>query len=1357
MRLKDGRAAKNSMTNPKKKKKKKEEILFEYIRNNNSEAVQLLNCIWLYCFYQNIKTLGKNVRVLQNGKGNGPLLVKDLLTLRMNINDAYEYFQTILSTALKIYGEKKDEYISHMNHVVGRQGDYSGHAPLSDVYSGDTHLKDLSFGEDSYVNNVIDILYARESDQPGEERNDQKGEQRHDRHDDQSGSSKGEREALHSRLEIVRICISNIFKILGDLHRYKCYFFEEKKKKNEMKACLNYYKALSYYRYSGHLFNQLTLLYTTGNPIKCLFFYFLSLIAVKPAPNRDAVVMYMESVLSGGKGLVKWLARLRGAGGSGSVDLGTPVSNPCNGETSCKLGRGIFYIKTKERHFLPSIKGSENEGKDTIYHQRERHHDKVNPRAGKKHTDGKKEGSSNGGHGTTKENLAEKELNEAIFNFYMSYFKIVKLLFSKINMNKFEKKKNKFIYYTNRYIKLQYYNSRREDTLMLKNIILIIFTLLSLVIYVITNQHDQGYRNPRGSFFYGNVNVSKYVYKNEQIYFSFLLIHELLLSCEDFYTNFFPSYLSVFIYTLYWFRNEPSVWEVDLDRCTEEDNRERDHLVKQYHEDYRGKSVYGRRAIRGEKNTPGERTTLHSSAARRPPWERRKGEPPFSKQNRYNQVVEDPCDDPEFAHNKDIIKSIKELLMGIKVKEEIPLNDTSLLRYKLREDFYIYPFLSGLQFSSVDGGGNHSAEKGCKVASSQWSSLSNVAYQQFGSNHVDIKCNQLPFERNNHRGGSHLTNFDDSNEEDVVLLKNPLFVKASSLYMNGQIVDPRDDASKGINCYNDLYEMSAISGNNVHSSERQGGSNGTGHTYESASANDSQGRNSSGEQSDDGVALNRHRMCHPKECSKRDHYIAAVVDIPNDEPLEEVADHVRIMRFRSLTQGVLNENEKQRVYAPNACKEYLATRGRGEIRQDHFPNADGIAEMTVVEVPHVADTTSRGRGSQEYTTPIGAEVCKNEMSCTMSRSDDDNKTGNVMSDHTGSYRAHPNGGINQNDYFNYPVLESFHQVRSDDLGSMPNGNVENDDSCKDVMDGRFNSSNEMTKGSDEASLGANSEDLSYPSSPMEADSSIDAMTQLVRIPFQADDFHKGEGKAKALMGKLPKGQVPMDRITSASCKRDSSSSPHNYEQPHQMRNGTVWVEEGNPTLQKMVILDGKNIGTRYQDNYNKYFDPFRIKVVLDYYRFKKYQVKIVIPQEYVMHGRNDLLGKNPNRDYYPLQVQNSSEGEDFILTGNALLFFQNLHILGCLIVHPLESYYAFCVNLVQRWNSCFVTNVTLSELNMKVHELEQPPLKSIASHFISYTFLGDEFLPNPTFRWPAICKVQVRVVSASNRERFVVK
>ncbi|ANQ07233.1 Uncharacterized protein PCOAH_00016560 [Plasmodium coatneyi] len=1317
MRLKDARAAKNRMTSPRRKKKKKEEILFEYIRKSNSQAVHLLNCIWMYCFYKNIKTLTKNVRELQNGKGNSPRLVKYLLTLRINIDDAYDYFQGILSTALKIYGEKKDEYISHMNNVVGRQNDHSGHAPLSNVYSGDIHLKDLPFGEHSYVNNLIDIFYAKLSDRNGDQRD---------------GEIRGVLADLHSGLEIARICISNLFKILGDLHRYKCHFFEENKKKNEMKACLNYYKALSYYRYSGHLFNQLTLLYMGGNPIECLFFYFLSLIAVKPAPNRDSLVMYMESILSGGKGLANLLARLReGSSRSGerrkqggSVDVGSAVCTPCDGETSCKLGRGIFYIKNKERHLLPSVKGSEKGVKNTIYYQKDKHYNKVKHQVREKHTEKKKEGSSNNGHGSTKEKAAEKEFNEALFNFYMSYFKIVKLLFSKIDMNKFEKKKNKFIYYMNRYIKLQYY-SRREDTLMLRNIILIIFTLLSLVIYVIRNQNEQGKKNPRGFLFYRNVNVSKYVYKNEQIYFSFLLIHELLLSCEEIYTNFFPSYLSVFIYTLYWFRNEPSVWDVHLGNCTEEDNRERDHLVKQYHEDYRGKSVYGRRH----------------------PWGGRKCEQLIAQQNSYNQVVEDPCDDPEFAHNKDIIKRIKDLLMSIKVREEMPLNDNSLLRYKVREDFYIYPFLSGLQFSSLDGGGNHSSESIGEVASSQWSSLANVVYPHFVPNQVDIKCSQLSFQRGNHRGVSHHTNFDDSNEEDVVLLKNPLFVKTSSVCMNGEMVDLKDDADKGLNCYNDLYDLCAISGNNVHSSEREGVYNQKGHTDDSASsANSSEGMNTSRPHSDDGVSLNAHRMLHPEEFYKRGHYIAAVEDIPNDEQLEEVANRVRIMRFRSLTQGWLKENGKQSMQVRNVCKKYLAAQTREEIHQGNCPNADGIAEM-----PQVACVASPEKGSQEYTTPIVAEVCKNEMSCTMSRSDDDNKTSNVLSEHqngvqdksdrSGSYKVYPNidGGINQNDYFNYSVLESFRQVRGDALGCMPNCNVENDHSCKNVVGGKFNSSSEMTKGSDKASLDASLEDMSYASSAAEEKSILDDMAELVRIPFQANHLHNGEGQTQAPMVNTLGGEVQAEKITLATCKRDSSPSGYNNEQPHHMRNGTVWIEEGNSTLQKMVILDGKNIGTRYQDNYKKYFDPFRIKVVLDYYKIRKYEVKIVIPEEYVMHERDDHLDKKiPNRGYYHLQVHNSSEVPDFILTGNDLLFFQNLHILGCLIIHPLESYYAFCVHLVQRWNSCFVTNVTLSELNMKVREFDKPPLKNIGAHFISYTFLGDEFLPNPTFRWPTI-------------------
>ncbi|CAA9987536.1 conserved Plasmodium protein, unknown function [Plasmodium knowlesi strain H] len=1335
MRLKDARAAMNSMTSPRRKKKKKEEIFFEYIRNSNSQAIQLLNWIWLYCFYQKIKTLTKNVRELQNGKSSGPLLVKYLLTLRLNIDDAYEYFRAILSTALKIYGEKKDQYILHIGNAVGRRNNFSVHEPLCDVYSGDSYLKDLPFREHSYVNNIIDIFYA----------------ERCDRRDDQPDDQRGEREALHSSLEVVRICISNLFKILGDLHRYKCYFFEENREKNEMKACMNYYKALSYYRYSGHLFNQLTLLYTGGNPIECLFLYFLSLIAVKPAPNRDALVMYMESVLNGGKSLANLLARLRRGSSrrceqgqqDGSVDLNNAVCTPCRGETSCKLGRGIFYIKAEGRHFLPSMKGSERGTKDTIYYQRDKYHGHVNTRVNEKHTERRREGGSNSGQGSTKEKLTEKELNEAIINFYMSYFKIVKLLFSKIDMNKFEKKKNKFIYYTNRYIKLQYY-SRREDTLMLKNIILIIFTLLSLVIYVTKNQHDQGHKDPGGFLFYGNINVSKYVYRKEQIYFSFLLIHELLLSCEEFYANFFPSYLSVFIYVLYWFRKEPSVWDGRLVNCTEEDNRERDHLVKQYHEDYRGKSVYGSRAIGTEK------TTFHSTA-RRSPWGGKRDESLFSKQSNYNEVVKNSCDDPEFSHNKDIIKSIKDLLMGIEVREEMPLNDNSLLRYKLREDFYIYPFLSGLHFRSLEGGGKYSTGGDCKMASSQLSSLSNVAYPEISPNKVDMKCSQVPFEGGKQRGISRHTNFDELNEEDVVLLKNPLFVRASSMCTNGEMVNPRDDVGNGLNCYNDLYELSSISGNNVHSSGRKDGSNDGGHADESVSSgNASRTGNNSRRCSDGGVAFNAHGIVHPEECYKGDHYIAAVYDIPNDEFLQEVGNRVRIMRFRSLTQNELKESDKESRHVRNVCKKYLDAQDREEIHHDNYPSEEDVGD-----IPHVAGVASPEEGSQKYTTPIVAGVCKNEMSCTMSRSDDDNRASNLMRNHqngvqdkshrSGSCEVCPDEGISQNDYFNYSVLEKFQQDRVDASASMPNGIVENDRSCKHLLGGKFNSSNEIAKANDKASLDTSLdtslEDMFCPSSPAEADSILGDMAELARIPFEEKYLLNGEGQTHEAMGNSTAGdEFQMGKGTLAVCKGDSSPSVYEHAEPHHMYNGKMWMEEGNSTIRKMVILDGKNIGTRYQDNYKKYFDSFRIKVVLDYYKIKKYVVKIVLPEEYLIRGRNDLLGENSNSSYYDVRVHSSMEGDDFILTGNDLLFFQNLHILGCLIVHPLESYYPFCVNLVQRWNSCFVTNVTLSELNMKIREFDQLPLKNIAAHFISYTFLGDDFLPNPTFRWPTICR-----------------
>ncbi|GAW80328.1 hypothetical protein, conserved [Plasmodium gonderi] len=1566
MRLQDTRVDEdNNMKKQRIKKKKKEDVLLEYLIDNNVKAIHLLDSIWMYYFYHNIKIITKNIKELQNGRGNKHILKKNLQALRININDAYDYFQGILTNVVKIYNKKKNEYISYMIKVLDKRKGYSPHAYIYDENNDIIDLMKDPFGQEDYVNSVIDRFYTFENNKNKE-----------------NNEKRNRNEKLHGNLEIIRICISNIFKILGDLGRYKFYFLRENKKRNEIKSCINYYKALNYYKYSGHLFNQLTLLYIEGNPIKCLFFYFLSLISVNPAPNRDTVVMFMKSILNERKkSLVKWLEGLRNTSSESTprvakcdksgkdsasemehekskrschsrdsqnnhsrneiksyheentvssesrVSKHGMVSTNNLGTSSCKLGRGIFFIKNISGNMLSKRNCSDNRAED--FYRRDYKYDYVKMQMGRDSAGGKKEliskngiRSSRGKYGYERrkneeekvENEAnetneveveaerdvEREFKEAILNFYMSYFKIIKLLFSKIDMNKFEKKKNKFIYYTNRYVKLQYY-SRKEDKLMLKNIIFIIFTLLSLVVYVIVNQYENG-RNKAGYFFYGNVNINKYVYKSEQIYFTFLLIYEILLSCKYFYNNFYSSYLSVFIYTLYWFRNEQNVQDVHMSNFNEEYNKEKQSLIKQYYEDYRRQTVYvcsnnvkngSEQSIRKEGRTNSKRERFL--------MKKKKNYNNYSSSagngSSNNKVMEEN-EDPKFVCNNDIVKNIKDLLCSIRLRKDVQV-DNSLLQYTLKEDFHIYPFLSSLKFDKLKTDeGKAINERDDKVNVHLFTNIVLASDEkldiQDSSEETGRSKSEVYFEKKMYQSNKQAANFEDSNEEDVVLLKNPLFVKAYNSSMNDKITNNKDDSCNSLNCYNDLYEMSIMNCNNLNISELNNMNedfvkidNGFNNSFEQNNEDDTSARKYKRNDS-----FSSHST--EKEHTKREESIVAMKNIENREHIEEMEERVRVMRFKSLIQSRENEEGDENHQFYNFFRKYFNFRCTEEkIDQNNPPNGGDApflnsakqlhgykptkdsnvprgnqeekcqikcpiiptfthAESTIEsgnsctdsgndlimhssEVPQAIDVTNvvgldyvLKNSTPDCTSLIGGEICKNEMvSCTINRSDidvgvdgvdvadldaaaDDIKTESTTRNHRNQVRyrnarnfmyekevhseMHADVMEYEKDYFDYDMLENLNQIRSSAFSSTCDGIIETDQKCKHVLREKYNLSNDITKENFESSFKKCSYDELDDSYSKKMTKSKERISRIDNIPdyvvrmdvhmVREDDLvelqmrednlvelqMREDNLVELQMSKVQVSDSQMDDINSMGPTRGSSRSSR-YSNPllNRMNNATnayhkliehtsLYNEKSHKTvscsekseeyinsiLKKIIIIDGKNIGTRYQDNYIRYFDIFRIKVVLDYYKFKEYDVKIVIPEEYIIQGKNINTEENTNRLYYHLHLKNNRQYTEFILTKNDLLFFHHLHILGCLIIQPLENYYSFCIDLVQKWNSCFVTNVTIAELNTKVHEHVHHPLKNIAAHFISYTFLGDEFLPNPTFRWPAVCKYKVR-------------
>ncbi|VTZ77608.1 tetratricopeptide repeat protein, putative [Plasmodium yoelii] len=1627
MKRKDNKMCETNMSeNDRIILKKKEDTLFKMLRNNDIESKSSLNSIWIENFYNDIKNIANKIENFSNQSNKKEAYKKYMLAFNINVNDACIYFKDILINIFKIYDERKLDYILYIKKHAKKTNNILF---LKYLYNINVLQEDISicpFSCDNYTNNVIDKFYKI-----------------YNKYDESK-----EIKRLHINLEICRKCICNIFKFLGDLFRYKYKIFNGDEKENEFNSYINYYRSLYYSRSNGYLFTQLSLLYTNINPIKALYFHFLSLISYQPSKSRDTIIIYMEKILDKRnteeailqfvkdvyqfndehderdesdeeetdnnsdhtcvnnkkiKRIIKKRSKSiehrrksrkskhshkrreynnssiehdietcssieihshrKNVTGTYSSSSSSSSGRSCseNGNDTCsstKSFRSNTNKKTKH-DYIDDEKNGKNRKNE---HRRNRR----NGRNGKNGKNG-----SSGDELTKKEYLRKnrnkkkmyiskkknkrksdtyKELKETIVKFYISYFKIMKLLFSKIDMNKFEKKKNKFMYYTNKYVKIQYYNKIDND-LIFKNIIVIVFTLLSMIIYIITNQYEIK-RNRIDKFFYGKVDINKYIYKNEQIYFSFILIHEILLSCKSFYNNFDSKYLSIFIYIMYWIHNEPSLNNTHITKLDEEDNEEKNNLIKQYHEYYKKKATVG-----------------------------------FGYNNYKKKYSEkQKCcknTDHEYLKNSDIINSIKNLIYSIKIKEDVKF-DIRLLYYILDEDSCVHPFLNDLEFL-----------------------VENIQLPKYQDNR-NSQINTYSIQE--------LSDFDDSDEEDIIFLKKTIFGKPSSFSTDKKLKKEKNKLSK----YNELYENYELCSN------YESTSNDSCSGYSNILSNDKKKKKKKKvKQYENFQKINNTNLMVNKNKHKK-----------NDEEIyqmDQLENKIRIIRFYSIlnsknkidTKNKMSEENKSTILKQTNT-EYLKTNIKKnnskrikmikniEIfsKDVKYKQADNdplvsciIANKKLKKKSENTDSPSDDMNNKSDTSDVyhsdanhlksESENSKIAMITNSNHSDEDTEdkslyqikahknrrksgsrnsssgdsdtrksdtrksdtrksdTRKIGSRSSGSRNSGSrNSGSRSSGSRNSSSGDSdtrksdtrksdTRKIGSRSSGSRNSGsrntgsrNSSSGDSDTRKSDtrksdtrksdtrktGSRNSGSRNSGSRNSGSRNSSSRDGGSRDSGSRNSSSRNSTSGYVSNDATSEDYEDNDSKInKTILNKLcdskkltkrqdslnnntdiiktyheniipkneetPKRGIDVCHISvknnnedlynnrknilndiyvqknsnfgeSTKCtkleylpfsptQKDSlydclqtsiinngnnnngnnnngnnnngnnnngnnngnnnngnsssgnNSSGNNSSVNNEIKKGTYEEivndvirnyrnkKEGDISLnilnsnlyfnernKKVVLLDGKNIGTRYQSNYIKYFDIFRIKTVLDYYKLNEYKVKIIIPQEYVIqhsdtlnirqliqnksqkesthYTSNGIDEKNYhiNANYYSNnhiyknngydinnKIVENNENIEFSLNTKDLLFFKHLNMLGCLITHPLENYYQFCIYIIQKFNSGFVTNITISELASKLHKYEQA-IQPIFPHLISYTFLGDEFLPNPDFKWP---------------------
>lgn len=168
--------------------------------------------------------------------------------------------------------------------------------------------------------------------------------------------------------------------------------------------------------------------------------------------------------------------------------------------------------------------------------------------------------------------------------------------------------------------------------------------------------------------------------------------------------------------------------------------------------------------------------------------------------------------------------------------------------------------------------------------------------------------------------------------------------------------------------------------------------------------------------------------------------------------------------------------------------------------------------------------------------------------------------------------------------------------------------------------------------------------------------------------------------------------------------------------------------DGNAKEKCLIVLDAPNIAMRH--GLNKKFSCRGIRLAFDYYIKRGHKVVAFLP-DYIIHYED--VGANKRMANAGFKVSPSKLPDDVILLNKMVEE-------GLIIPTPSQDYDdSYCIKYAGRHNGCVVSNDLYRD---HIENMDGPKEQKIAmkswlyAHRISFTWVGDEFLPNPDFRFP---------------------
>lgn len=160
----------------------------------------------------------------------------------------------------------------------------------------------------------------------------------------------------------------------------------------------------------------------------------------------------------------------------------------------------------------------------------------------------------------------------------------------------------------------------------------------------------------------------------------------------------------------------------------------------------------------------------------------------------------------------------------------------------------------------------------------------------------------------------------------------------------------------------------------------------------------------------------------------------------------------------------------------------------------------------------------------------------------------------------------------------------------------------------------------------------------------------------------------------------------------------------------------LYEETSSTPATPIVLIDGPNVAMRHG---NGKFSSKGIKYAIEYYLSKGYDVKAFIPEQYLDEDRGARLRLKGGKD--------AKKATDYIGV------LKDLDSQGYLIKTPPWDYDdSYCITYARDKGGIIISNDRFWD-----HIESDPSIKAwIRSHTCSYTFAGDDFLPNPQFIIP---------------------